>query len=113
MANARIIAVRLTPKASADRVGKMRKLPSGEEQLVVYVTAPPEDGAGAARCMKNALRDAGHRDQARLLPQRPQRRAKRFVGDRGRGGGVVLGFQRGGFLGGSLGGSLLPCRTHH
>ncbi len=24
-----------------------------------HMTAPPEDGAGAARCMKNALRDAG------------------------------------------------------
>lgn len=44
MANAQIIAVRLTPKASADRVGNTRKLPNGDEQLVVYVTAPPEDG---------------------------------------------------------------------
>jgi len=44
MANAQIIAVRLTPKASADRVGDTRKLPNGDEQLVVYVTAPPEDG---------------------------------------------------------------------
>lgn len=44
MANARIIAIRLTPKASADRVGETRKLPNGDEQLVVYVTAPPEDG---------------------------------------------------------------------
>lgn len=44
MANAQIIAVRLTPKASADRVGEPRKLPNGDEQLIVYVTAPPEDG---------------------------------------------------------------------
>lgn len=44
MTNAHTITVRLTPKASADRVGEARKLPSGEEQLVVYVTAPPEDG---------------------------------------------------------------------
>ena len=44
MANAQIIAVRLTPKASADRVGETRKLPNGDEQLVVYVTAPPDNG---------------------------------------------------------------------
>lgn len=44
MANAHIIAVRLTPKASTDRVGETRKLPNGDKQLVVYVTAPPEDG---------------------------------------------------------------------
>jgi len=40
----RIIAVRLTPKASADRIGETRKLSDGEEQLVVYVTAVPDDG---------------------------------------------------------------------
>jgi uncharacterized protein len=34
----------LTPKASADRVGEMRQTPEGEEQLTVYVTAPPDDG---------------------------------------------------------------------
>lgn len=44
MAKARIIAVRLTPKASTDRVGDTRQLPNGDEQLVIYVTAPPEDG---------------------------------------------------------------------
>lgn len=40
----RTIAVRLTPKASADRIGETRKLPNGDEQLVVYVTAPPDKG---------------------------------------------------------------------
>ena len=40
----RTIAVRLTPKASVDRVGETRQTPSGEEQLMVYVTAPPDDG---------------------------------------------------------------------
>lgn len=44
MANAQNIAVRLTPKASSDRVGEIRTLPNGEEQLVVYVTAPPDNG---------------------------------------------------------------------
>lgn len=44
MTKAQTIAVRLTPKASADRIGETRKLPNGDEQLVVYVTAPPEDG---------------------------------------------------------------------
>lgn len=38
------IAVRLTPKASMNRVGETRRQGSGEEQLVVYVTAPPDDG---------------------------------------------------------------------
>lgn len=42
MKSPKIIAVRLTPKASADRIGKARLLPSGKEQLVVYVTAPPD-----------------------------------------------------------------------
>lgn len=39
-----IIAVRLTPKASSDRVGETRKLPNGNDQLMMYVTAPPNDG---------------------------------------------------------------------
>ena len=39
-----IIAVRLTPKASADRVGKTRELPNGDKQLALYVTAPPDKG---------------------------------------------------------------------
>lgn len=40
----RTIAVRLTPKASVDRVGETRQTPSGEEQLIVYVTTSPDDG---------------------------------------------------------------------
>ncbi len=44
MSHSKIIAVRLTPKASSERIGEMRMLPSGEEQLTVYVTAVPEDG---------------------------------------------------------------------
>lgn len=40
----RILAIRLTPKASANRIGEIRQLPSGEEQLTVYVTAPPDKG---------------------------------------------------------------------
>jgi uncharacterized protein (TIGR00251 family) len=40
----RIIAVRLTPKASVNRIGEMRKLPDGDEQLAVYVTAPADKG---------------------------------------------------------------------
>jgi uncharacterized protein len=44
MAHIQIMPVRLTPKASSDRVGETRKLPNGDEQLVVYVTASPEDG---------------------------------------------------------------------
>lgn len=44
MVDSRIIAVRLTPRASSDRVGEVRNLPRGEEQLAIYVTAAPEDG---------------------------------------------------------------------
>ena len=44
MADSRTIAVRLTPKASSERIGEVRNLPNGEEQLMVYVTAVPEDG---------------------------------------------------------------------
>jgi uncharacterized protein len=40
----RIIAVKLTPRASSDRVGEVRTLPDGREQLAVYVTAVPEKG---------------------------------------------------------------------
>lgn len=39
-----IVAVRLTPKASVNRIGDMRKLPDGQEQLMVYVKAPANDG---------------------------------------------------------------------
>ena len=41
---ARIISVKLTPKASSDRIGEIRKLSNGEEQLAIYVTAPPDRG---------------------------------------------------------------------
>ena len=39
-----IIAIRLTPKASSDRIGDIRKMPDSTEQLVVFVTAVPENG---------------------------------------------------------------------
>lgn len=44
MAHTQIIAVRMTPKASTDRVGEKRVMPDGEEALTVYVTAPPDNG---------------------------------------------------------------------
>ena len=40
----RIIAVKLTPRASSDRIGEVRILGDGQEQLAVYVTAVPEKG---------------------------------------------------------------------
>lgn len=40
----RIIAIRLTPKAAANRIGTPRLLPNGTEQLTIYVTAPPDKG---------------------------------------------------------------------
>jgi uncharacterized protein len=39
-----LIAIRLTPKASSNRIGEARTLPDGTEQLAVYVTAVPESG---------------------------------------------------------------------
>ena len=42
MASSKTIAVRLTPRASTDRVGEVRILPDGVEMLTVYVTAPPD-----------------------------------------------------------------------
>lgn len=38
----RTIYVKLTPKASSDRIGAARKLPDGQEQLAIYVTAAPD-----------------------------------------------------------------------
>lgn len=38
------IAIKVMPKASAERVGEMRKLADGSEALVVYVTAPADKG---------------------------------------------------------------------
>jgi len=40
----RTLSVKLTPKASSDRVGEVRKLPDGQEQLTAYVTAAPDKG---------------------------------------------------------------------
>ncbi len=41
---AKTIAIKLTPKASSDRIGDTRQMPDGSEQLAVYVTAVPENG---------------------------------------------------------------------
>jgi uncharacterized protein YggU (UPF0235/DUF167 family) len=40
----RLISVKLTPKASSDRIGQTRVLSDGQEQLTAYVTAVPEKG---------------------------------------------------------------------
>lgn len=40
--------IRLTPKASSDRIGEEIELPEGTRQLKVYVTAVPEDGKANA-----------------------------------------------------------------
>lgn len=49
---AKIIAVKLTPKAAANRIGEQRRLPDGTAQLAIYVTAPPEDGKANAAMLK-------------------------------------------------------------
>jgi uncharacterized protein len=38
------LTIRLTPKASRNKVGEERKLANGEVVLAVYVTAVPEHG---------------------------------------------------------------------
>jgi len=38
----RTLYVKLTPKASSNRIGEVRQLPGGQEQLAVYVTAAPD-----------------------------------------------------------------------
>jgi uncharacterized protein (TIGR00251 family) len=38
----RVIAVRLTPKSSSERIGEIRVMPDGEARLIVHVTAPPD-----------------------------------------------------------------------
>ena len=38
----RVISIKLTPKASSNRIGETRQLPGGQTQLAVYVTAPPD-----------------------------------------------------------------------
>jgi uncharacterized protein len=40
----KIIAVHLTPKASSNRIEMAQNVPTGEEQLRVYVTAVAEKG---------------------------------------------------------------------
>ncbi len=40
----RTIHIKLTPKASSDRVGDMRENADGQPVMQVYVTAVPEDG---------------------------------------------------------------------
>ncbi|HEU5047713.1 MAG TPA: DUF167 domain-containing protein [Rickettsiales bacterium] len=42
MAAARTINIKLTPKASSDRIGEMRSTADGKEVLTVYVTAAPD-----------------------------------------------------------------------
>jgi uncharacterized protein YggU (UPF0235/DUF167 family) len=40
----RTIHIKLTPKASSDRVGDVRENEDGQAVMQVYVTAVPEDG---------------------------------------------------------------------
>lgn len=51
-------SVRVTPKAAANRV-KVEKLPSGEWQIKVYVTVPPEDGKANAAVLKLLAEELG------------------------------------------------------
>ena len=37
-----IVSIKLTPKASANRIGEVKKDADGKDQLSVYVTAPPD-----------------------------------------------------------------------
>jgi len=42
MADFKTIKVKLTPKASTNRIGEVRVMPNGDNVLAVYVTAPPD-----------------------------------------------------------------------
>ena len=43
MTQPKTLAIRVMPGASSDRIGDMRTLSNGEEVLLVYVKAPPEN----------------------------------------------------------------------
>jgi uncharacterized protein len=49
---ARTIAIKLTPKASSDRIGDTRQMPDGTDQLAIYVTAVPENGKANAAMLR-------------------------------------------------------------
>lgn len=38
------ITVKLTPRASSNRIGSIQKTLDGVDHITAYVTAPPEDG---------------------------------------------------------------------
>lgn len=59
MVPTRIISVRLTPKASTDHVGNTRILPNGDEQLMMYVTAPPDDNKANEALLRLLARHLG------------------------------------------------------
>lgn len=42
MAGSRTIHIKLTPKASSERIGEIRQSADGGDVLTVYVTAPPD-----------------------------------------------------------------------
>ena len=37
-----LINIKLTPKASSNRIGEMKEMPNGKQQLSLYVTAQPD-----------------------------------------------------------------------
>jgi uncharacterized protein YggU (UPF0235/DUF167 family) len=55
----RLISVKLTPKASSDRIGETRILPDGQEQLTAYVTAVPEKGKANEALLRLLARHLG------------------------------------------------------
>ena len=53
------LAIRAIPKSSSNRIGEVRKLANGEEQLVVYVTSPPDDGKANEAVIKLLAKHLG------------------------------------------------------
>lgn len=47
-----LLHIKLTPKASRNRVGEPKKLPDGSEVLSLYVTAAPEKGKANAAMLE-------------------------------------------------------------
>ncbi|MCF8462679.1 MAG: DUF167 domain-containing protein [Rickettsiaceae bacterium] len=48
----KVIEVRLTPNSSSNRIGEIRKMLDGVEQLMVYVTPAPENGKANAAMIR-------------------------------------------------------------
>jgi uncharacterized protein (TIGR00251 family) len=77
------LAVRLIPKAAAERIIGLIALPEGGAALKVAVTAPPESGKANAALLRLLARQIGlpQRDLSLLAGTRDRRKLVHFAGD--------------------------------